>query len=102
MPIYYICTTVILKKVDASVAERLAFDCKVQLKVGRQDMCIYGHQVGRNISIKGDGHVGGQLFLTEKGRGPRKKPSTINNRKIYQDMTPCTYRNSCHTGSTYE
>ncbi len=38
-------------------------------------------QVGRNISMKGDGHAGGQLMLVERGQVLMKKIST-NNKKF--------------------
>ena len=59
-------------------SEETAFGCKVLHKVVRPDMCICGDEVGGIISMKGDGHVGGELFLTEKRRVPQRKTSTRN------------------------
>ena len=34
------------------------------------DICLFGDEVGGNISMKGDGHAGGQLLITERGSVP--------------------------------
>ena len=98
---------VINEMVEAGVAERLdeavwmdrdgnvcledsAFGCKVQHKIVRPDMCICGDEVGGNISMKGDGHVGGELYLTEKGRVPQKKTSTRNRKFTMIGLTALT------------
>jgi len=61
--------------------ERNAYGCKVDHKLIRPDMCICGDEVGGSISMKGDGHVGGQLMLVGKGQVPMKKIST-NDKKF--------------------
>ena len=53
--------------------EEDAFGCKVSHQITRPEMCIVGDEVGGNISMKGDGHAGGQLFVCEKGTIPQKK-----------------------------
>jgi len=67
--------------VSAGVAERLlnlewmdtegqicneenSFGCMVQYRLLHPDRCFVGDEVGGNISMKGDDHVGGILFLT--------------------------------------
>ena len=52
-----------------------AFRCKVTHKLIRPDMCIFGDEVGGNLSMKGDGHVGGKLLLGERGYIPQEKSS---------------------------
>jgi hypothetical protein len=41
------------------VSEEKAFDCKVLIELSRPDMCLVGDEVGGNLCMKGDGHVGG-------------------------------------------
>ena len=50
-----------------------AYGCKVTHKVISPDMCIYGDEVGGNLSMKEDGHVGGKLLLGERGYIVQKK-----------------------------
>ena len=81
--------SVIDEMVDAGVAEKLdeqgwmdhdgkvcseetAFGCKDLHKVVRPDMCICGDEVGGNISMKGGGHIGGELFLRRRGEPPEE------------------------------
>ena len=55
--------------------EKDALGCKVTHDILRPDMCIVGDEVGGNISMKGDGHAGGELYLCAKGTIPQKKVS---------------------------
>ena len=58
--------------------ESEAFGCKVHHKIIRPELCFCGDEVGGNISMKGDGHNGGELLLTERGKVPQRKASTRN------------------------
>lgn len=44
--------------------EDTSFGCKVNYKLLLPDQCFVGDEVGGNISMKGDGHVGGRLLLS--------------------------------------
>jgi len=98
---------IIDEMVDAGVAEKLdepvwmdrdgnicseqeAYGCKVHHQIVRPDMCLCGDEVGGNISMKGDGHVGGELFVTEKGRVPQRKVSTKNRKFTMIGLTALT------------
>ena len=59
-------------------SEEDAFGCKVHYQLLRPDMCICGDEVGNNISMKGDGHAGGELLLTAKKSVGQKRCSTRN------------------------
>ena len=67
-----------------------AFGCKVFHQLVRPDMCICGDEVGGNISMKGDGHAGGQLMLVERGQVPMKKISTNNKKFTLIGLTALT------------
>ena len=56
--------------------EEEAYGCKVHHVITRPELCFCGDEVGGNISMKGDGHNGGELLLTEKGKVPQRKAST--------------------------
>ncbi len=58
----------------------LAFGCKVTHDLIHPDWCIMGDEVGGNISMKGDGHVGGRLYLTAKGQTVSRKASKVDRR----------------------
>ena len=62
------------------VTEEKAFGCKVAYRLTHPHMCIVGDEVGGNLCMKGDGHAGGQLFLTAPGRVPQQKASSKNRR----------------------
>ena len=47
-----------------------SYACKVHHRITRPELCFCGDKVGGNISMKGDVHNGGELLLTEKGKGP--------------------------------
>ena len=55
--------------------ESLAFGCKVTHDLIHPDWCIVGDEAGGNISMKGDGHVGGRLYLKAKGKNALRKAS---------------------------
>ena len=40
--------------------EEVAHGCKVFTEIVRPDMCIVGDEVGSNLCMKGDGHIGGE------------------------------------------
>ena len=58
------------------VHEKDSFGCKVNMEITRPDICFTMDEVGGNISQKGDGAMGGELFLCEKGKTPQQKIST--------------------------
>ena len=60
--------------------ESKAFGCKVRYELTHPDFCLVGDEVGGNISMKGDGHAGGQLFITERGSVPYRKVSSSDKR----------------------
>ena len=47
--------------------ESQAYGCKVTHDLIHPDWCLVGDEVGGNISMKGDGHAGGRLYLAPKG-----------------------------------
>ena len=72
------------------VSEDKAFGCKVLIELSRPDMCLVGDEVGGNLSMKGDGHVGGQLFLTAPDRVPQQKASSKNRKFTLIGLTALT------------
>ena len=56
---------------DCEISE--AFGCKMTHDLCHPDLCFVGDEVGGNINMTGDRHVGGQKFLTAKGTVPYKK-----------------------------
>ena len=67
-----------------------ALDCKVTHQITRPDMCVMGDEVGGNLSMKGDGHIGGSLYDTEKGKVPQKKVSKRDRRCTLMGLTALT------------
>jgi hypothetical protein len=55
------------------VSEDKEFGCKVLVELSWSDMCLVGDKVGGSLSMKGDGHMGGQLFLTAPDRVPQQR-----------------------------
>ena len=53
--------------------ESQAYGCKVTHDLIHPDWCLVGDEVGGNISMKGDGHAGGRLYLAPKGRVAYRK-----------------------------
>lgn len=45
-----------------------ALGCMVIHKLCPSDRCFVGDLVGRNVSMKGDGHAGGKLLLRGQGQ----------------------------------
>ena len=60
--------------------ESLAFGCKVTHDLILPDWCIEGDEVGGNISMKGDGHIEGRLYLIEKGKTASRKANKADRR----------------------
>ena len=58
------------------VDEQKSFGYKVFHRLIQPDMCIVGDEVGGSISMNGDGHRGGTLYLCGKKHVPKKKIST--------------------------
>lgn len=50
-----------------------AHGCKVFQELIRPDMCIVGYEVGGNLCMKRDGHVGEEKMLTATGKFPQRK-----------------------------
>ena len=71
-------------------SEEEAFGCKVFYKIVRPDMCLCGDEVGKNLSMKGDGHIGGKKFLTARGKVPQKRASTRNRKFTLIGLTAFT------------
>ena len=67
-----------------------AYGCKVTHTIIRPEMCLCGDEVGGNICMAGDGHVGGELFLAEKGTIPQNKASKTNKRFTLIGLTAFT------------
>ena len=93
--------------VDAGVAEELlepvwldrdgkecpeekSFGCQVTHQLIHPELCICGDEVGGNLSMKGDGHVGGQLLLTAPGSVPQQKSSAKNRKFTLIGLTALT------------
>ena len=49
-----------------------SFGCKVTHEIIHHHYALVAHELGGNISQKGDSHVGGTKLLCEKGSVPRK------------------------------
>ena len=60
--------------------EEKAFGCKVTHKLLHPGMCLVGDEVGGNLNMTGDGHSGGQLFLTGSKQVPYQQVSTTEKR----------------------
>ena len=58
------------------VEEADALGCKVTHDLIHPEMCIVGDEVGGNLNMDGDGHVGGTKLLCAKDAIPQKKTST--------------------------
>ena len=58
------------------VDESDAFGCKVTHELIHPEYCIVGDEVGGNLNMSGDGHVGGQKLLCATDSVPQKKVST--------------------------
>ena len=43
-------------------------------------MCVMGDEVGGNLSMKGDGHIGSSLYVTKRDKVPQKKVSKRDQR----------------------
>jgi len=67
-----------------------AYGCKVTHAIIRPEMCLCGDEVGGNICMAGDGHIGGELFLAERGTIPQKKTSKTNKRFTLIGLTAFT------------
>jgi len=53
-----------------------ASGCQVTHAIVRPDYCIVADEIGNNISMKGGGHICGQMYLCAKGSISQKKAST--------------------------
>ena len=63
---------------ECSEAEVLG--CKLTHKLSHPELCFVGNEVGGNLLMKGDGHVGGQKFLTRLESFPTKSVSIVKKR----------------------
>ena len=60
------------------VEEASAFRCKCSHLLTHPEYCIVLDEVGGNINMKGDGHIGGDIYLYESGVIPNQKYSRAN------------------------
>ena len=67
------------------------YGCRVTHTSNTPEMCLFGDEVGGNICMAGDGHIGGELFLAEKGTNPENKTSKTNQTFIV-DRFHCFHR----------
>jgi len=58
------------------VDEKDACGCKVTIDITHPEMIVVADEVGGNTNMKGDGHVGGQKYLCEKGCEVQQKVTT--------------------------
>ena len=72
------------------VEEKDSLGCKVTHDIIRPDMCVVGDEVGGNISMKGDGHAGGELLLCASGTIPQQKISTRDKHFTLMPLTLLT------------
>ena len=47
--------------------EAAAFGCKCSHILRHPEYCVVLDEVGGNINMKGDGHIGGEMYLCEPG-----------------------------------
>lgn len=69
-----------MNKDGEECSESESFGCQVNYKLTEPDMCFVGDEVGGNLPMKGDGHAGGQKFLTGTGTVPYRKCSSSDKR----------------------
>ena len=72
------------------VEQKDSFGCKVFHRLVRPDMCIVGDEVGGSISMKGDGHRGGMLYVCGKKQVPKKNISTKSKKFTMIGLTALT------------
>ena len=64
-----------------------AFGCKVTHQIIHPEYVIVFDELGGNTSQKGDGNVGGQLMLCERGKTPQLKISTRDKHYTMMGLT---------------
>ena len=70
-----------MDKSDNIVSDKShSFGCKVTHDIIHPDLCLVGDEVGGTISMKGDGHVGGRLHVTAKGKTVSRNTSKADRR----------------------
>ena len=57
------------------VEESEAYGCKATHRLNHPEYCVVLDEVGGNINMKGDGHIGGETYLCEPGVIPQQKSS---------------------------
>ena len=62
--------------------EDLIYGCHVTHKINHLECCFTLDELGRNISQKGDGHVGGQLPISVGEENHHKKVSVSGQNTI--------------------
>ena len=67
-----------------------AYGCKVFYEFVRPYMCLCGDEVGGNLSMKGDSHIGGKKLLTGNGKVLQVQASTHNRRFTVISLTAFT------------
>ena len=58
---------------DNVCEEMNAFGLRCTHEIIHPDMCLVVDEVGSNLSQKGDGHIGGQKYVVERGTVPQNK-----------------------------
>ncbi len=62
-----------MDRLDNLCSEEESFGCNVFYMLVRPDMCLCGDEVGGNLSMNGDGHIGGKKLLAARGKVPQKR-----------------------------
>ena len=64
----------VYKDQDGNICDELnSFGVKCTHEITQPDMCLVVDEVGSNLSQKGDGHIGGQKYVCERGSVPQNK-----------------------------
>ena len=69
-------TAVWMDKSGVECAEKDVYGCKVTIDITDPDWVLVMDEVGGNTNQKGDGNVGGELQLCERGKVPKRKINT--------------------------
>ena len=64
-----------------------ALGCQVTHRLCHPELCFVDDEVGGNISMKGDGNIGGQKLCTKQGTIPYKKASHTDKKFIIIGLT---------------
>ena len=64
------------------VEEAAEFGCKCSHRLSHPEYCVVLDEVGGNMNMKGDGRIGGEIYLCEPGVIPQQKLS-----RVYKHLT---------------